>query len=78
MTFHLAHGITVTVNGKAGAITSSLRSHLGGARPSAKDRLIADVLESLILAHACAGVPIDSAAYVAGLQDAIEAIAEHT
>lgn len=36
-----------------------------------------DGLESLILAHACAGVDVESAAYVDGVQTAFEAIANN-
>ena len=33
-----------------------------------------DGLESLILAHACAGIDISSSAYVEGIETAVEAI----
>jgi len=35
-----------------------------------------DGLESLILAHACAGVDVGSEAYQAGIRDAYQAVAE--
>ena len=36
-----------------------------------------DAVESLILAHACAGVDIESQAYVKGIEDSIEAISNN-
>jgi hypothetical protein len=36
-----------------------------------------DGLESLILAHACAGVDVQSPAYVEGIETAVDAIANH-
>lgn len=36
-----------------------------------------DGIESLILAHACAGVDIESAAYIEGIQTAVEACANN-
>jgi hypothetical protein len=36
-----------------------------------------DALESLILAHACAGVDVRSPAYIEGIETAVEAIANH-
>ena len=36
-----------------------------------------DGLESLILAHACAGVDVESPAYVEGIETAVEAITNH-
>ena len=77
------YGITVTLargNGAdkpgSGAIASDLRA----AGRSAADRqynTAIDGLESLILAHACAGVDVESPAYVEGVETAVEAIANH-
>jgi len=36
-----------------------------------------DGLESLILAHACAGVDVESPAYIEGVETAVEGIANH-
>jgi hypothetical protein len=38
---------------------------------------ILDGLESLILAHACSGVDIESAEYIIGIETALEAIANN-
>ena len=56
-----------------GTITSDLREP---ARTVA-DRLgnaAIDGLESLILAHACAGIDVESPAYVEGIETAVDAI----
>jgi len=37
-----------------------------------------DALESLILAHACAGVNIESEGYIKGIETAVEAISNNT
>ena len=37
-----------------------------------------DATESLILAHACAGVDVESAAYIEGINTALEAIDNHS
>lgn len=37
-----------------------------------------EALESLILAHACAGVDVESAAYIEGINTALEAIDNHS
>ena len=60
----------------AGTITSDLT----GPSRTAAERLFnaaIDGLESLILAHACAGVDVESLAYVEGIETAVEAIANH-
>lgn len=60
----------------SGAITSDLK------RPEdlVTDRIYnaaIDAVESLILAHACAGIDVESPAYVEGIETAVEAIANH-
>jgi len=39
---------------------------------------MADAIESLVLAHACAGVQVDRLEYVEGVQTAIEACANNS
>lgn len=56
-----------------GAITSDLKSAAPNAGEARFNAAI-DGLESLILAHACAGVDVESPAYVEGIETAIEAI----
>ena len=77
------YGITIRLDRKntaktpgAGTITSDLKT----PGKSAGDRLFnaaIDGLESLILAHACAGVDVESPAYVEGIETAIEATTNH-
>lgn len=55
----------------SGTITSDL-SNTGDPR----DEL--DGIESLVLAHACAGVPVQNPAYVAGIEVAVNAALSHT
>jgi hypothetical protein len=61
---------------RAATITSDLK----GPGKTAAERLFnaaIDGLESVILAHACAGVDVGSPAYVEGIETAVEAIASH-
>lgn len=53
-----------------GTITSSMCS----SEDSQASRDALDSIESLILAHACAGVDIESPAYLEGIEVAVEAI----
>jgi hypothetical protein len=73
-------GITITlVRGNdastpgSGSITSDLRAPRTAANRQFNAAI--DGLESLILAHACAGVDVASPAYVEGVETAVEAIA---
>ena len=59
----------------SGAITSDLRT--AGTAANRQYNAAIDGLESLILAHACAGVDVESPAYVEGVEVAVEAIANH-
>ena len=62
--------------GITGTITSDLKEPVR----SAADRLYnaaIDGLESLILAHACAGINVGSPAYVEGIETAVDAISHH-
>ena len=60
----------------SGTITSDLKRTDGHAIDRIYNAAI-DGLESLILAHACAGVNVESPAYVEGIETAVEAIANH-
>jgi len=59
-----------------GTITSDLRG-TGDVIESLRYNAAIDSLESLILAHACAGIDVESLAYVEGIETAVEAIANH-
>ncbi len=77
------YGIIVTLTRQNSADApgiGSIVSDLHAVSRSAKDRQYnsaIDGLESLILAHACAGVDVVSPAYVEGVETAVEAIANH-
>lgn len=75
-TYKLPYGIEVKVNGKMGSITSTLKA--SWEFDPGVDELgfnwAVDVIESLVLAHACAGVDIGSDQYVEGLTTALDAI----
>lgn len=76
ITIRLDRTDTTTTPG-AGTITSELK----GPDRTAAQRLFnaaIDGMESLILAHACAGVDVESPAYVEGVETAIEAIGNHS
>ena len=61
-------GIAIEVTGNAGKITSDLKGD------GDNDELAAamDAIESLILAHAFAGIDVASPAYVQGIETAVE------
>ena len=60
----------------AGTIASDLRNP-GKNAANRQYNAAVDGLESLILAHACAGVDVESPAYVEGIETAVDAIANH-
>jgi hypothetical protein len=76
ITIRLARGYTGQQSG-CGTITSDLRA--GRDHGSSDGRLDAaiDALESLILAHACAGIDVQSPAYIEGVETAVEAVFQH-
>ena len=61
-------GITVELTGNAGKITSDLKGDSDNPELTAA----MDAIESLILAHACAGVDVASPAYLQGIETAVE------
>jgi hypothetical protein len=76
------YGITVTLareNGVdkpgSGTVTSDLRA--SGTAANRQYNAATDGLEALILAHACAGVDVESPAYVEGIETAVDAIVNH-
>jgi len=73
-------GITVCLYGDpsdesqvSGTIISALHES-GGCRSSMQSDAAIDALESIILAHACAGIDITSPAYVEGVETAVDAV----
>jgi hypothetical protein len=66
--------IRVTVAQNGGAITSDLHEELEKAEPTPESEqyeAAIDGIESMILAHACAGVDIESPAYIQGIEAAV-------
>jgi hypothetical protein len=61
----------------AGRITSNLHHGDPGGEDDSVSKAIIDGIESLILAHACAGVDIRAPAYIAGIETAVEAASNH-
>jgi len=66
------YNITISLDGNGyGTITSSLKGD---------DEIYnaaIDVLESTILAHACAGINVSAPAYIEGIETAVDAIVNH-
>ncbi len=60
----------------AGTIATDLKT-LGKAAADKQYNAAIDGLESLILAHVCAGINVESPAYVEGVEMALDAIANH-
>lgn len=75
--FSLPHGIKVyvktTPDGPSGTITSDLKRLEMDEEDVAFNHAI-DAIESLILAHACAGIAVESYEYAQGVEIAIDAI----
>ena len=70
------YGIVVTfAPGESGELRSDLNVP-GTVEPEIWNRTI-DGIESMILAHAIAGVDIESPAYIEGIETAVEAVANH-
>lgn len=74
--------VTVVPGGSknSASITSELKKHLIGDEPTDYDLELEGAInafESLILAHACAGIDVASPAYTEGLRSSLEAITNH-
>lgn len=65
------YNIVVKLDGKSGSIRSLLKEFEDDANLYTA---AIDALESLILAHACAGIDITSPAYLEGIETAVDAI----
>ena len=77
------HGIVVELTGDGGgSISSDLHAPILGIddfddREMREYNAAIDALESIILAHACAGINIESPAYIEGIETAVQAIVNH-
>jgi hypothetical protein len=58
----------------SGAVTSDLHAE---AAENRQINAAIDGTESLILAHACVGVDVESPAYIEGFETAVEAVLNH-
>ena len=65
--------INLMDGGKGGGISSLLHEE---DAPDEYNAAI-DAVESLVLAHACAGVDVESPAYLEGIETAVQAIANN-
>jgi hypothetical protein len=75
------YGIIVTVvPGGSASISSELKKHLIGDEPTDYDLELEgaiNAIESLVLAHAKAGIDVASPTYVEGLRSCLDAIGNH-
>lgn len=71
------HGIVLSLHDSSGTIISDLHTPDDDTEAGDGYNAMIDGIESMILAHAVAGVPVDSPAYLEGLETAIAAIANH-
>jgi hypothetical protein len=74
------HGIVVHIgtddsDRQGGQIRSEM--HVGGAPEDAEYNAAIDGIESMILAHACAGIDITTAAYKEGIETSVDACANN-
>jgi hypothetical protein len=65
------HNITIRHDGKSGTITSAL--HDGWPRGGPLGAAL-NAIESIVLAHAIAGVDVTTPAYLEGIETAVDAI----
>ena len=71
-----ARGTTRTIKLPAFGLVIETDGH--GTGRIIESKLGDDAIESLILAHACAGVDVTAPAYVGGVKTAIEAVGNHS
>ena len=74
-----AYNIVIELNGSGGGpISSDLKAPPMGRGPIVSlFNAAMDGIESMILGHACAGVDVQSPAYLEGIETAVEACGNH-
>jgi len=73
-TIHLpCYNITIELADLGGSITSDLKED---KRPTRLNAAL-DAIESLILAHAIAGIDVESPAYLEGIESAVDAVSNN-
>lgn len=70
-------GIVVTLDGKGGGKIVSDLKETDGLQEDVAYNCAMDGIESLILAHACAGVDIAAPAYIQAIETAAQACADN-
>ena len=70
---YLTHGIELELQDGGGTINSPLKITPMDREDEAYNAMV-DAIESLVLAHACAGVNVEAQEYIEGLNMAIDAI----
>lgn len=68
--------ITITADGGGGAIASDMKENEETPEDEMFNAAI-DGIESMILAHAIAGVDVESPAYLEGIETAVQACADN-
>lgn len=68
-------GIVINIQGAGGAISSDL--HDDGDDIDALYHAAMDGIESMVLAHACAGIDVESPKYIEGIETAVESAANN-
>lgn len=83
------YGIVITIEGEAGRITDSLHldiqfcqdapDYAGKEETESMETYnnLIDGITSLILGHACAGIDVESPAYLKGIETAVDACAQY-
>jgi uncharacterized membrane protein YqgA involved in biofilm formation len=67
-------GITVELSGPTRSAAGSISSDLHNENDSPALKAALEAVESMVLAHACAGISITATAYIEGIETALDAI----
>jgi len=78
------YGITITLDNDddCGTISSDLHEDYTEDHPDKADIMqyncMMDAIESILLAHACAGIDVETLPYIEGIETAVQACASQT
>ena len=70
-------GIVIHIQGADGAMTSELKDDNPEGEDNTLYHAALDGIESMILAHAIAGIDVESPSYIEGIETAVEAAANN-
>ena len=74
-------GIVINIEGEEEAVRGAISSDLHDDGPEGEDNTLyyaaLDGIESMILAHAMAGIDVECPAYIEGIETAVEAAANN-